>query len=216
VSIKVYDGHRLKLTTPTTLVEFFVAVRDSVSAEFEDQRDRLLAEVAIEALDDRNRMQHQACVKWSGRTPLDLAERVIQSAHQSARRSIYDLNFSLVILPDASDRDHVLVRYLYDFGRYDQVVTDLVERIDGLEPFPYWNNTDRPDELTEAEWEARRISWSSFGNQSMNATTLGWSAVGSDLDLAFDGSRWSQTRQERWTEILGPDNWYAVNTRYVD
>jgi hypothetical protein len=50
----------------------------------------------------------------------------------------------------------------------------------------------------------------------MNATTLGWSAVGSDLDLAFDGSRWSQTRQERWTEILGPDNWYAVNTRYVD
>lgn len=33
------------------------------------------------------------------------------------------------------------------------------ESLDSVEPWPYWNNTERPDDVTEDEWEQRRLFW---------------------------------------------------------
>lgn len=40
-----------------------------------------------------------------------------------------------------------------------QPLIDLFEAMSEVEPYPYWNNTDRPDELTQEEWDARGAEW---------------------------------------------------------
>ncbi|MEH0110738.1 hypothetical protein V6N00_13590 [Tersicoccus sp. MR15.9] len=37
--------------------------------------------------------------------------------------------------------------------------TEPFEALPGVEPYPYWNDTDRPDDVTRAEWGQRREAW---------------------------------------------------------
>lgn len=54
------------------------------------------------------------------------------------------------------------------------------ESISGVEPWPYWDNTDRPDDVSEAEWEERRDTWDRvlpFGT-APSTVGLSWSLLG--------------------------------------
>ncbi|MCH6469874.1 hypothetical protein [Sinomonas terrae] len=50
-------------------------------------------------------------------------------------------------------RLHLLV--FADNPQYENTLDDM----EGVEEYGYWNNTDRPDGLSEAEWDARREAW---------------------------------------------------------
>jgi hypothetical protein len=58
---------------------------------------------------------------------------------------------------------------------------NLSDRLDWAEDFSYWNNTDRPEHLTEEEWDQRGFTWNQIncgeGTASHNARRLYHSVV---------------------------------------
>lgn len=57
----------------------------------------------------------------------------------------------------------------------------------GIEDYAYWNNTDEPDHLSEAEWNARRDAWTEVLDAPQACLTMTWQPflpTVSDEDLA--------------------------------
>ena len=49
--------------------------------------------------------------------------------------------------------------YLYLFSEDREISKMLLKEIENIEEFGYWNNTDKPDSVTESHWEKRKKIW---------------------------------------------------------
>lgn len=77
-----------------------------------------------------------------------------QKAEQSDRRtdSDYDFKSNLCLFPI---RGKILAMFFSQHQRF----TDVWNSFDEVSEYNYWNNTDKPDELTDEQWERRRKDW---------------------------------------------------------
>jgi hypothetical protein len=56
---------------------------------------------------------------------------------------------------------------------------ELFEQTGGIEPFPYWNNTDRPGDVTDTDWAARGQLWDTLvGRDAPARRGLTWTLIG--------------------------------------
>jgi hypothetical protein len=64
-------------------------------------------------------------------------------------------------------------------------IQDLFETYDFIETYPYWNNTDKPDNISEAEWEQRGKDWNNAlpGSGIPSKNGLSFELVGEFLPL---------------------------------
>jgi len=143
---------------------------------------------------------------WANVTLLGQAAAIVHAVQEalagpSARRvpPVIDLAFSVAFLTDpADDRDVPEWTYavLYtDRAEFQQVW----EATPGVQPWPYWNNTDAPGDVEPSEWDERAMTWKRvLGQQrpSRCGTSFEYTPA---TDLAFeglfagpgeDGSRW--------------------------
>lgn len=49
-------------------------------------------------------------------------------------------------------------------GKYFE---NLVERLDFVDEYGYWNNTDKPDELSDEDWDERRNNWNEIFDKNL-------------------------------------------------
>lgn len=56
-------------------------------------------------------------------------------------------------------RDHVTGRILGVVMTDRELLRGAVTALDGVQEYAYWNNSDRPDNVTKTEWKARRDAW---------------------------------------------------------
>lgn len=113
--------------------------------------------------------------------PLWIADRVMARTHEaiqtSGRRNpAFDLSCDIVLLRDHG-ADGALYALLYtEHAPYRRTW----ESMDAVAWFGYWNSTERPDDLTEAEWDARRDTWARllprFDPPAIRG--LSWSLIG--------------------------------------
>ena len=55
--------------------------------------------------------------------------------------------------------------YLYPFYRELNDLNILMEKIPELEDFGYWDNTDKPEEISESHWKKREKIWNTISNK---------------------------------------------------
>lgn len=91
---------------------------------------------------------------------LSVADRVMARTHAAIRDSglrnpTFDFACEIVLLRDLGG-DGGLYALLYtDRSTYRETWAGLRS----VTPWPYWNSTDRPDDITYDEWEQRRLTW---------------------------------------------------------
>ena len=85
---------------------------------------------------------------------VDLTQKALRQP--IARRvPLLDLTFSYTVMDDPADPGWLYATLYTEQPVFEQVWLETP----GVEAFPYWNNSDRPDELTEAAWDERRDIW---------------------------------------------------------
>ena len=84
----------------------------------------------------------------------DFESKVSKALGSLQRDVFHDLECNLSLVPDTANG------YIYVLIYAEQrFYHNLLEKMPGIEPFPYWDNTDGPDELSEAQWKARGKTW---------------------------------------------------------
>lgn len=111
---------------------------------------------AAEILDRRVLGMHPLKDEHGQKSPLSAAWREMRDRQAEIVRSGYrdpevDFGFSIVLLP--AQRVFGLV------DAEQKSFRDWLMSQDWLQEFNYWDNTDRPDSLSEAQWEHRRGIW---------------------------------------------------------
>lgn len=80
---------------------------------------------------------------------------------------------------------------------YREVVESLTSFQEWL---PYWDNTDKPDELSDEQWSARELLWEETFNLSRAAKSTGILIPGSDWYDSYIDLSWKKFTDEDWDE----------------
>lgn len=150
MSIKIFNGYRVKTTDP----DAFLTDAETVLAPVRDFLDaRLYAKIVADLIDGRDLRGRDIPepVKATAWT------RFLEEVNDGEPGYVWNHPHSLDIdygYPPEND-EHLFVLLHAQCEEY----RDRFESLPGVEEFPYWNNTDGPDDLTDEEWDERGAAW---------------------------------------------------------
>jgi hypothetical protein len=149
VSVKLFNGLRVREGDAFALS---AAIREALLPL---QRERWAAAVRMNFGDLS--VTYQACVTAAGsplRHPCDIGGDVVLISHG---------------------------RYIYilTYGTFAHLAAEAIEAsVLGVEEFAYWDNSDRPERLTAAQWASRKRIWSVVFD--------GWRKTSSEVGLTIN------------------------------
>lgn len=213
MSTKIHDGYRLTGLVPTPA--FFAMIAD-LRARLEVVYERayraaLVEEAVIHAdrlLLGEGPSSHMADLPLADSSPLLCASFYIdkvwrESLVQGATLPQFDFQCEVFFLVDPSDQDSLYA--IFSASRKDY--REEWEATAGVEPWPYWDNVDRPDDVTDTEWEHRRDTWDRvIGWDVIQDRCVTWSLLG-------DSHVFSDAFDLEWLPPLLPDR--ATRARWV-
>lgn len=155
MSIKIHNGYRIRLgaTAP------FLRNVEAAVAPVRNELDATLYASIVADLIDRH---DQGTYRYVESLKLDALHEFMKVVGQGPVGTVFnhphsfdlDIGFDPDTDPQATDRWlHVLLHC-----QRDEYQT-IFESLPGVEPFPYWNNSDRPDDLDDEAWNARHNAW---------------------------------------------------------
>lgn len=87
-------------------------------------------------------------------------------------------------------------------------VREYLDSLEGCVPWGYWNNTDRPQEVSRREWRQRRKDWNSLFDSEPMIPSFG--EVGLTMTLHTEGQPWAdqiwppKEYPEMWADMMKP------------
>lgn len=95
-----------------------------------------------------------------------VAEKYKKQMNSNERDLKYDFDFKISVFPL---KDKILLLVFNEKNEYYKCIEETKE----IKPYPYWDNTDKPDELTDEEWDTRRKEWDEvFGGNGWGVPLL--------------------------------------------
>lgn len=168
MSTKIYNGYALSLLTLKQLCVWTNQLRGHIEIAADNKYKKRRMQLAVEILDHHTMgnlkpgIPYEG-VTWENKSPWWIAFEISESNYrrvikERTRSPEDDYSFSIQLIP--TDTKILVLLYCED-KRY----TDIFESMPSIHPYPYWNNTDRPDELTDEQWELRGKEWdNALGN----------------------------------------------------
>ncbi len=163
MSTKIYNGFRVK--GARTLDDAFALIntkenRQAVHDLIADKEAAWLARVIMRKLDkagiypDDPEITKAAIYAYSD-SVRELADE-IKKAKNGDGHSLVNFNAEVFLYPIRSgNRRYILGSYFMG----ESTLTEWFMGLPFIEEFGYWNNTDRPDEVTERQWSRRSQLW---------------------------------------------------------
>tara|TARA_B100000073_G_scaffold347877_1_gene363761 strand:- start:2162 stop:2998 length:837 start_codon:yes stop_codon:yes gene_type:complete len=95
--------------------------------------------------------------------PFDYAQNILKKEMESIKNDknsiMFQYDFVIYVKQYKSDV------YLYPFYRELNDLNILMEKIPKLEDFGYWDNTDKPEKISESHWKKREKIWNTISNK---------------------------------------------------
>jgi len=156
MSTKLYDGLRIK----NTKEEDVIAKLDSLKPLFKEVlRNTIAKKISSEYFN----MVDNVFNNDNPQLPCDYAQNILKKEMENIKndkRSImFQYDFVIYVKQYKSDV------YLYPFYRELNDLNILMEKIPELEDFGYWDNTDKPEEISESHWKKREKIWNTISNK---------------------------------------------------
>lgn len=156
MSTKLYDGLRIK----NAKEEDVIAKLDSLKPLFKEVlRNTIAKKISSEYFN----MVDNVFNNDNPQLPCDYAQNILKKEMENIKndkRSImFQYDFVIYVKQYKSDV------YLYPFYRELNDLNILMEKIPELEDFGYWDNTDKPEEISESHWKKREKIWNTISNK---------------------------------------------------
>lgn len=194
MSTKIHGGHRVDLDTWNgNLFAFHAAAR---AACLDAYRELYLSRLVPLACLVADRLAHDdqyprlrddwdrdlggasfAAIATEARvTPLQWATHYLEDCwthvNRTQRRNpTYDLQVRLSYVADPDDARYA---YLLVGTEHADAYYPALRALDGVEEFAYWNNTDRPEDVTDEQWDERAAIWGRVLPYSGDVASLSW------------------------------------------
>lgn len=156
MSIKIYDGLRVKNAREENVIEKL----DSLKPLFKEVLKKTIArKISIEYFN----MVDNVFNKDDAPLPFEYAQNILNKEIEKIKNNknsiMFQHDFVIYVKQYKSDV------YLYPFYRELEDLNILREKMPELEEFGYWDNTDKPDEISNSHWNKREKIWSEVYNK---------------------------------------------------
>ena len=195
MSTKLHHGWRLRLGGgPTAVPRFVSKARAALLPTYQNLWQRAAVAGAVSVV-DANRLGLP--IEWlpdqKFGSPLFEMGQWLDRQHTGDRtQRRIDFGFEAVFLADPANEQWVYALVYTDQEPYREVW----QRLPGVSSYPYWDNTDPPDDVTDHEWRQRRDVWDRVvGWDAPAVRGVTWTLLGDQLDTcgwAGIVDRWSQ------------------------
>ena len=178
MSTKIYNGFRFTTADGSRPDLFALAgvVAEAITPVLEDCYRRRVAELASAVVDGCARSEidvddaTSVCAVFAVERAMIAAAREIAATHQ--RNPRMDFECQVQFIEDRTSPDAVLIRLFCE-----QPVGEALGSVPGVVEFAYFNNVDRPERCTEAEWAKRSEVWdAAMDDRGSFGATLVWKA----------------------------------------
>ena len=179
MSTKIHEGLRIDLPEGQSVFDLANQLRTIISEEIHKESIRYNAGL----------IRKRLLTAEAGSSYLDHLVRVLRKDEDEW--GTYDIGFFLY------EPDHKEFLLAIPFGRGSAHYKRALE-VPGVSEWGYWDNTDRPDELTEQQWEQRRNDWQvvDYGPAVETALTVKMS----DMTTKLTGAIFFYT-DEDWEDL---------------
>lgn len=162
MSTKIFNGYRIRLDgRPRGLFDVVDSLRELWQPIGEEVWFHRLIEVAVQIFDGSRDPERKP---EDGTRTSPLIEASVIEAREYHARTVgdgpNDLQATVCFLSDTmgAPADEEVLIYALLFVRHDRF-RGAFEGLSGVEPWPYWDSTDRPSKVPEEEWAHRRAVW---------------------------------------------------------
>lgn len=156
MSTKIYNGCRFTTIDLTLLLRRFKALQFEAEAIQLKHITKILSGQMVRKMDMITVGQvpplDQSTRAFFGSLKSEMSTEMHKSKHSASNNYPYDLDFSVSIIPL---RGKVLGIPYYRLEGHKK----LWESLNWVKEYGYWNNSDRPDNLTAADWRKRKSDW---------------------------------------------------------
>ena len=154
MSTKLYNAFRLPTRSFTRILRDVSALREIARAQALEVIKSYVLKEALGAFDlacldtaEKSSNVDYLCAAFS--KTMDELENAKKSLYRSP---LIDTSLTICFFPRKSD---TLGLYFAE----NPGIAKLVQTLPGWQDFSYWDNTDRPGDVTSAQWAARRSAW---------------------------------------------------------
>lgn len=175
MSTKIFNGYRLSgLAESAEVVSFLDRFRQALEPVYEGLYLLLAAHLAT-TLADRALLGEPGAAEGAPLSPWRHATAYMNARHRAIRETgirdeVFDLDCQVVVLADPTPSPHLYALLFTSQREY----TVAWEAMPGVEPWPYWDNSDRPDSVGEDDWEDRRRVWARTRPEGVAPARLGF------------------------------------------
>ena len=203
--VRIHHGYRMKDRSLGELQAFAVALRSAVQREANEGYIKLLAEISVQFFDeyladlDLWKKRYADTGEWEQWSPLSMARSQIRKAQneieiKNRRNPRYDFGCILDFLPGSG--------YIYLLLHSEQeAYGDLLEGFEGVEPYPYWTDSDElPEGITQEQWEARGAEWKAVMNGSWLPAKAGYFRFDCEIEFGYVEPQFVASRQPEYAK----------------
>lgn len=204
MSTNIHTGVKFKTGSIFEIKEKLKQFKDDyLVPEIEKDVFKLLVYQIVDAM-DREKMGESGIIldrgdSLSSQFVLDFTHRQAEIRRTKMRDPEVDFSFEVAILPHLESGELLGIVYSEKSKFFDKFL-----ELDFVEPFPYWNSTDRPDELTDEEWEKRGEIWDEACPTA--PIECGFSTNLISLERFTYGLGFSELKAEDYKEYYPPKN----------
>jgi len=154
VSTKIYNAYRFK---KEKLNEFLEFIDDQILSSILEYGNKLFNNLTEHAIQKALEKKGMKGADFSDLFMRELAfEYYIDKAMESSTRDMMDLS--------ASYNFWIRGDYVYTVAYVENWLYEDFDYPDWVEDFNYWDNTDKPEDVSQKEWDFREEVWEEINN----------------------------------------------------
>lgn len=173
MSTKIYNGIRFTTSNLISLHRKIAKFQAELEPLALKKLTKVMATIAAESYDDLL-IKREKPETFKGKYIIGYARDIVdkrnKEVQQTRRRDpAIDMDFNVCVMPCGRSLLGIIYTEHDDF-------TEKFMKMCPAEEYAYWNNTDRPDNLTATEWHKRKKDWDkaleTYGIPAMNGYTI--------------------------------------------
>lgn len=157
MSTKIFTGFRFKQRNIREIHQDLVYLGKVVRQRTQGQINLLIHRCAVSVFDHRSVKKVAPFDAHPEGSPMSSARWWFMKSVREIRRTnlrdpLVDFDFEVVVFP-------LRTKFLGTYYCEQEDLVDLLSSQDWFEPYYYFDNADRPEEVTKKEWDQRRRDW---------------------------------------------------------